>query len=379
MPQKLLPPAPDELEVSVFGPGYGESVLIHVGSGIWLAIDSCIDPVTGRSAPLGYLESLDIDPKTAIDLVVASHWHADHIRGLHELFSTASAAKFCCSSALCRKEFTALGKLYSGGKSRIPLGPEELYRCLETVSERIRTTGQSHLRWATADRLLWQYVSGGTPPSLVATLTSLSPSDSMISRSLKFMVDSSAAIKKGCVKARLTAGSPNDVAVALLLNINGRKILLGSDLEDEDNPLFGWSAVMSGMTAPGSRSGTFKVAHHGSVSGYLDDVWNTILEPEPLALLTPFRHGKHRIPNAADRARILSKTSQAYISAHPENVVRPAKKPTKIQGLMDGAIRNRRLAAGPIGHIRWRASICNPADKGTVDLFDGALALLDVV
>jgi len=32
---------PDELEVSVFGPGYGESLAIHLGLGSWIIIDSC--------------------------------------------------------------------------------------------------------------------------------------------------------------------------------------------------------------------------------------------------------------------------------------------------------------------------------------------------
>lgn len=372
------PPGPDELEISVFGPGFGESVLIHTGSGVWLAIDSCLDPLTGRSAPLSYLESLGVNPKDAIDLVVASHWHADHVRGLHELFSAASAANFSCSLALTGKEFLSLAKLYSGGKGRIPLGPEELYGCLETVAARTKQNNRQCIRWAAADKLLWQVVPSGTPPTAPVSLKALSPSDSMVSRSLQFMVDSLAALKKGHTECRLLASSPNDVAVALLLCINGRQILLGSDLEEQDGPLFGWSAVMTGLTAKGMMSETYKVAHHGSISGHLDAVWSKTLEPQPLALLTPFRHGKHRIPNAADRARILGKTERAYITASPEVAVQPAKKPTKIQRLMEGAMRNRRLAVGPIGHVRWRASISDLTDKGTVELLNGACRLAEV-
>ena len=33
------PPAPDELEVSLFGRGVGECAVVHLGSGEWLVVD----------------------------------------------------------------------------------------------------------------------------------------------------------------------------------------------------------------------------------------------------------------------------------------------------------------------------------------------------
>ena len=40
--------------------------------------------------------------------------------------------------------------------------------------------------------------------------------------------------------------------------------------------------------------------------------------------------------------------------------------------------RNRRQVPGPVGHIRWRAPIFEPNSEGSLDLFDGAMALADV-
>jgi hypothetical protein len=51
----LTPPVPDELELSVFGRGYGEAICIHLGDGDWILIDSCINPATRRPAALSYL------------------------------------------------------------------------------------------------------------------------------------------------------------------------------------------------------------------------------------------------------------------------------------------------------------------------------------
>ncbi|MYC69907.1 MAG: hypothetical protein F4X17_04275 [Gemmatimonadetes bacterium] len=55
------PPGDDDFEFTVFGPGYGESIVLHVGNGAWVIIDSCVD-ADGRPHALRYLESIGIDP-----------------------------------------------------------------------------------------------------------------------------------------------------------------------------------------------------------------------------------------------------------------------------------------------------------------------------
>lgn len=369
-------PAQDELEISVFGPGYGECILIHVGNGAWLAIDSCIDPRTKRPASLNYLEAIDVAPAGAIEMIVASHWHDDHVRGMHDLLVAATGARFSCSLALAKQEFISLAKIYSGRQGRIPSGPEELHRCLNTLRERQLQTGSTHHRWATNDKLLCQTVVG---QPINFKLTALSPSDEMLTRTQRFMFNYLDATKKGCSEPRLLATRPNDVAVALLLEICGRQILFGSDLEEESDPAVGWSAVMTSETIKASgKSSVFKVAHHGADSGHSDPVWNDLLAEKPLALLTPFRHGSLRLPTQSDRQRILGKTDRAYISANPNGSSKLSRKAGKVQTFIDSTVKNRRLANGAIGHVRWRAPLSDPADFGKVDLFGAALALAEV-
>ena len=36
-------PSAREIEVSLFGPGYGECVLVHLGEGQWMIVDSCVE------------------------------------------------------------------------------------------------------------------------------------------------------------------------------------------------------------------------------------------------------------------------------------------------------------------------------------------------
>ena len=52
-----MTPKPNEIEVTVFGPGYGECIVIHIGSGKWAIIDSCLDDAF-EPASLSYLRSL---------------------------------------------------------------------------------------------------------------------------------------------------------------------------------------------------------------------------------------------------------------------------------------------------------------------------------
>jgi hypothetical protein len=49
-------PNADELEISLFGPGYGESLALHLGNGQWMIVDSCVDSSSRRAAALGYLD-----------------------------------------------------------------------------------------------------------------------------------------------------------------------------------------------------------------------------------------------------------------------------------------------------------------------------------
>ena len=65
-PDFNLPPADDEFELSVFGPGMGECLVIHLGQGDWLVIDSCRYPGAKSPVAIAYLEALGIEPSDAI-------------------------------------------------------------------------------------------------------------------------------------------------------------------------------------------------------------------------------------------------------------------------------------------------------------------------
>jgi glyoxylase-like metal-dependent hydrolase (beta-lactamase superfamily II) len=79
---RVEPPAHDQFEVSIIGPGRGECVILHLGNNDWCVVDSCLDRNSSQPAAVEYLQSLGGDALGGVRLVIATHWHDDHIRGL---------------------------------------------------------------------------------------------------------------------------------------------------------------------------------------------------------------------------------------------------------------------------------------------------------
>jgi beta-lactamase superfamily II metal-dependent hydrolase len=374
---RQVPPSPDEIEVSILGPGFGECVLIHPGAGRWLIIDSCIDATTKRPAALDYLRAIGVQ-RSSVDFIIATHWHADHIRGLAALVAEYDGAQVCCSGALRSKEFLAIANLYADLKLRLPTGPSELQCAFETVRNRPEGHASRSIRWLRSDMLVFRDHHRTSDSAIPVLMSALSPSDEMITRAQEEIALQYRVCKQSEQVTMLTPVQPNHVSVALHLEVGGRRILLGSDLEETGDPQIGWSAVLSSIGRPDASAGVFKVAHHGAQSGHSDAVWTEMVEPNPLALLTPFRWGRCRLPDADDRRRILALTDKAFITAHPERDVAPRKRTSKVEQMIAGTARKRWVAAGSLGHVRWRADLLQEDDAGSIDLFGAAMLLGNV-
>src|SRR4051812_16047910 len=93
-------PAQDQTEISIFGPGWGECLVIHIGSNRWYIVDCCRCPVSKRPIALQYLESLGLDPAACVEGIIITHWHADHIAGAFDLVVACTSAKIFISSTL---------------------------------------------------------------------------------------------------------------------------------------------------------------------------------------------------------------------------------------------------------------------------------------
>jgi glyoxylase-like metal-dependent hydrolase (beta-lactamase superfamily II) len=141
---KDKPPEPDELELSLFGPGIGECVVVHIGRNEWMVIDSCLSESQGRAIALDYFDSLGVDPSCQVKLIVVTHWHDDHIRGAAELFRASSSARFSCPAALRHREFFTL--VHAGAATKLvqhTSGVSEFSDILEELKARAGSGAQA--------------------------------------------------------------------------------------------------------------------------------------------------------------------------------------------------------------------------------------------
>ena len=105
--EEILPPAGDEVEITLMGPAhaFGECILIHSGEEHWTIIDCCINPETGIPLPIEYLEFLYGKGNTEcykyIKQIIVTHWDNDHIRGISKLYNLF----LCCYPSRRRRKY----------------------------------------------------------------------------------------------------------------------------------------------------------------------------------------------------------------------------------------------------------------------------------
>lgn len=366
-------PQKDEAEVSVFGPGYGESVLVHLGQHEWMIVDSCINSTSGMPAALEYLQGLGINPAKAVKLIIATHWHDDHIRGLSTIFRVCESARFVCSGALRSQEFLTLIKASGTRSLMTSSGVQEFDQIIDMLRERQKKSTRREAigpGWAIADRLLWRRLPS---EGVSCEVSALSPSDAAIT--LAHHEIARLLPQEGKPKRRVVAQPPNLVAVVLWVRIDNVNLLLGSDLEETANPGIGWSVIVDSPSRPVGSASMLKVPHHGSVTADQPRVWTEMLESEPVVALTPFHQGSVTLPTHADVDRIRNRTTKAYITS-----AIATRKSKRRSGIVEKTIRETvrsiRESQGPIGQVRLRRHAGPPAPTGwNVDLFGAACFL----
>ena len=351
------PPGKDEFELTFLGPGYGESIVIHVGGGVWVIVDSCLN-ANGAPQALQYLKSIGVDPAEAVDLIVATHWHDDHIRGIANLVEVCNQATFCCASVLCQKEFLAAVHALEG--RHLSVAGSGLREIHDVISRLVRAASRPTL--ALANRRI--FLRGA------CAIWSLSPNDSNYFDFLRNI--GKLLPKEGESKTRIPSLSPNDVAVVLLVKVEDIAVLLGSDLEK-----CGWVEILQNAVRPNDKASVLKVPHHGSKNAHEPGVWNQMLEPNPFAVLAPWRRGGRALPNQSDVRRILSCTTNAYATARiGSSTLAPVRRSNMVRRtIREANVKLRRIAISP-GTVRLRRSL-GAQTRWKVETFGSACHLKD--
>lgn len=370
MPATLNLPQPNEIEVSLFGPGYGESVVVHLGGDEWLVVDSCQNFATKRPAPLEYLNRIRVQPHKAVKLIVATHWHDDHIRGLGTLLRVCEGANFACSAALGKNEFLTLVASMAERSLMASTGVSEFAEILKILQDR-KANGVVTVspQLALDNRLLWKRIAQPQLKIPQVEVWSLSPSDASVTAALTGIRALLPTI--GSPKKRVPAIQPNHASVVLWISVGDSRVLLGADLENTADAARGWTAILASALRPDGKASMFKVPHHGSDTADDPQVWSTMLDLNPLAVLTPFIKGDLKLPMKSDVNRIYGCTSTAYSTAtlrYP-----PIRRSKMVQRTIRETVKRIQPVYGSSGHIRLRTDLSNAVKSPwIVDLFQGA-------
>ncbi len=361
-------PAADEIEISVFGPGKGECIVLHVGGGRWVVVDSCAEPGDTWSVAERYLRSLGVALESQVDVVVATHWHDDHIRGIARLLEQCKAAQFCCSAAMSRTEFWQyVMQMGTGSLATDGAKVREFARVLAILGSGDRLP----LRAATESCELRMWPASLMPHGERCLLRSFSPSDLEHQLFLQWL----AAMKPAHMQPKRSAvdNDHNVTAVVLHLQFSSCSVLLGADMEIHNDPRRGWAAVVATALAREAMPAALnKVAHHGSINGYLEEAWVRLLDAAPVSVVTPYNRlpDPRKLPTEDDVQRIRTHGRLLQTSPHAGTRIM-TRDPAVARGLRESNIELRDMK-GELGLVRFRRRLGTPSTQWAAELHGAA-------
>lgn len=288
------------------GGGYGESVILNLGNGDWVVVDSCKNPKTGECLPINFLNDRSVSLEQ-VKLIICTHWHDDHIGGISMLLEDCPNAVFCFARANDIKKFLQFVKLdyQKVNTSTSNSSTEEFNKCLDILS----TTGRV-AKDAICDRLLYS----SNYADKTVEIYSLSPSD----KSCQLFDDEISRLitEYGPPNKKLPFISPNDRSVVLLVKVDEQVIILGADLEVNIDENLGWEDILSNsqVVKSSNKSSYFKIPHHGSENGYHEGIWNILLLQKPVATLTPWNRNS-KLPQEDMVNKYSSLTYKLFITS----------------------------------------------------------------
>ena len=354
-------PASDEIEVTLLGPGYGESVVVHLGNGEWLIVDSCIDTTHPERpvAPLHYLRKLGVNAEQAVKLIVASHWDDDHVQGMAEIVEKCPNAEFVCSKVFAQRDFARFVEAMSCNSVMADgANVENIRRVLHYLNKH-----KKPIKQPIPGRIL------RSQPAVMCWSPSDFDSDEFLAVVANMHPKATESIRKP------VSTSSNLTSVVLTIKWDSCSVLLGADMEKSKDSRRGWAAVTKEANAFSnspiySPSDLVKIPHHGSSSGEDSRMWTSMLAEKPISILAPFGRGdlKGRPPTSTDVGRIKKKSKALFITSRHRISKKPGRDLAVERCIREGQIilTSQKIPIGIVRHRRmpgsdWRSELFGSA------------------
>lgn len=276
----------------VYGPGFGESVVLRVPGSTWLVVDGCV--ANGRSPAAELLAQHD----ATWSGVVLTHPHLDHALGLDSVLDHSGEGPIGCAAPRLRDP-----RAWQASQD-----PEKHLR--EGTVEHVLSV--IHDRWASNPSCRWEMNRGDVRSIGELELTVLHPPPELVSN---------------------PPDDANRLSTALHVKWKGIRLLLGADVVSID-----WADIASSF-AELNEHAVLKFPHHGS-QGAVHDWWGEGRR-DRLWVMTPYNRPP-KIPRYEDGhglAWALQRVDQVHLTGLPVKHQLQGKVPyeTTRQALLDGS------------------------------------------
>lgn len=408
---KIQPFGPNEAEVTLIGgtSGYGESVVVRYGENEWAIIDSCIDSLTQTCLPIAYLEDIGVDICSQVKYVICTHWHDDHIKGLHKVLEACSNEVFFCVAIASER----LSFLYEIQRSNLYEPDRGVRRELILAMDKVREKGikvkyliQDLPVFATANskcttlspsqkeldnffKELAYAISGqGQVIAQKETLKTIPVAEietadkiaDEVFSSLEGSIDAEPAeiteidlqeLERLKESAKQSKPNINDRSVALLFTICGHHAVLGADLEVTSDSESGWQSVNDCMSMVGVTAGIFKIPHHGSSTGYYELFLRNHIKPTATGKVSTWLKGKKVLPEKTVLDNYREHLSGLYITTDPSYLIGKFSSP-EYKKLMEEFTESIVDIKNQCGIIQSRLDLTNGSDDWSTKLYGSA-------
>lgn len=306
----------DLLYLVVFGPGFGESIVLRIPPSTWIIVDGCR---AGSVVPAAQLLS---KYKAKWSCVVLTHPHLDHATGLDAILDLPGSGPVGCAAP----------SIPNPNKWMHSPDVDQHLRngVMEHVVSAIRT------RWANDASSCWRMQRGDTKIFDDAKITALHPDNKQV------------------VAYKNSGGDPNRIATPLLVEWHSARVLLGSDVVNPD-----WVAV--GKAYPNVHEhAALKIPHHGSKAA-INSAFAKKTTESRFWIATPYNKGKKlpRFENAEGLSILLQNENIVHLTGLPRAYKLQGKAPyrTTRQDLRDGRNPILRTVSLPAGLVMEQANI----------------------
>ena len=315
----------EEIELLVFGRGYGECILIKYSKDEYALVDCFKNPVTNNPIVIDYFNAINELPEK-INIIVVTHWHKDHISGISDVIPLANSnVKIVLNPIVKENDFNKF--IFLNGSSTNEF--RKIYEYIKQHPQSLCYSGQNKQLCKTK----------------CSYINTLSPQDFEI-----FSYIDNLNRKLITNKVYYDIPDNNCLSIVLLFRYKKQGILLGSDMVNNSDTNLGWNGIINNYTD--IKSNIFKIPHHGSITGHNDKIWTNLLQDCPTSILTTFNKGS-KLPTDEDIQRIKNLSEKLYIigsnTKKDKNKERLAKKVLK-----DVSIK---AVTQEIGLVRYRYNL----------------------